>query len=189
MTDITLPASSRKPARGGTPALRPDEEPDTDRLVRLVELLFFAYRDFTSDPDQMLSAIGFGRAHHRVLHFVARNPGLCVADLLSILTITKQSLARVLKQLVDEGYILQQRNEQDRRERLLFPTEKGRSLATSLARPQLERISRALAAAGPGGELHAERFLFSMLNADEQVQVARIVRRQVGARQGPEDGA
>ena len=79
----------------------------TEPVWDIIELLFFAYRDFVGDPDEVLLKLGFGRAHHRVLHFVNRNPGMKVADLLEILNITKQSLGRVLKQLVDEGYVLQ----------------------------------------------------------------------------------
>ena len=98
------------------------------KLLEFAELLFFAYRDFTRDPDAILKDFSFGRAHHRVLHFVNRHSGLRVADLLDILTITKQSLSRVLKQLIDQGYIVQQAGSADRRERLLFPTERGRAL-------------------------------------------------------------
>src|SRR5262249_22242521 len=86
----------------------------------IIELLFFAYRDFVGDPDEVLLKLGFGRAHHRVLHFVNRNPGMKVADLLEILNITKQSLGRVLKQLVDQGYVVQKEGAQDRRQRLLY---------------------------------------------------------------------
>src|SRR5271169_5003665 len=89
----------------------------------LIELLFFAYRDFVGDPDEVLAKLGFGRAHHRVIHFVNRHPGIRVADLLDILKITKQSLGRVLKQLVDTGFIEQLQGPQDRRQRLLYPTE------------------------------------------------------------------
>ena len=110
----------------------------------IIELLFFAYRDFVGDPDDVLAKLGFGRAHHRVLHFVNRNPGMKVADLLDILRITKQSLGRVLKQLVDEGYVLQKEGERDRRQRLLYVTEKGEALAMRLAQLQTERIARAL---------------------------------------------
>ena len=78
----------------------------------LIELLFFAYRDFVGDPDEVLAKLGFGRAHHRVLHFVNRNPGMKVAELLDVLKITKQSLGRVLKQLIDEGYMVQTRRRQ-----------------------------------------------------------------------------
>src|SRR6202171_3791855 len=85
----------------------------------IIELLFFAYRDFVGDADDVLEAFGFGRAHHRVMHFVHRYPGLKVADLLDVLRITKQSLGRVLKQLLDEGYIVQKTGNNDRRQRLL----------------------------------------------------------------------
>ena len=106
--------------------------------------MFFAYRDFTSDPDQILADYGFGRAHHRVLHFVNRRPGLTVAELLDVLKITKQSLARVLKQLIDTGHIVQVQGPRDRRQRELYPTAKGRALALALARPQSRRIHDAL---------------------------------------------
>src|SRR6202165_5603713 len=104
------------------PAVRAGEgEPIWD----LIELLFFAYRDFVSEPDDVLRNFGFGRAHHRVLHFVNRHPGMKVAELLDVLKITKQSLGRVLKELVDQGYVLQKEGENDRRQRLLFVTPKG----------------------------------------------------------------
>src|ERR1700691_5739700 len=109
----------------------------------LIELLFFAYRDFVGDPDQVLERLRFGRAHHRGLHFVNRNPGMKVAELLDILKITKQSLGRVLKQLIDEGYV-EQKAGADRRQRLLFVTPKGEALATRLATLQGGRIERAL---------------------------------------------
>src|SRR5262245_59843356 len=95
----------------------------------IIELLFFAYRDFVGDPDEVLLMLGFGRAHHRVLHFVNRNPGIKVADLLEILNITKQSLGRVLKQLIDQGYVSQKEGAHDRRQRLLYVTPKGETLA------------------------------------------------------------
>ena len=101
----------------------------------IIELLFFAYRDFVGDADHELEAFGFGRAHHRVLHFVHRYPGLKVADLLDVLRITKQSLGRVLKQLLDEGYIVQKTGNNDRRQRLLYATPKGEALVAKLAGP------------------------------------------------------
>ncbi|MGI9386373.1 MAG: MarR family winged helix-turn-helix transcriptional regulator [Methyloligellaceae bacterium] len=145
--------------------------------MRFAELLFFAYRDFTSDPDAILADIGYGRAHHRVLHFVNRQPGLRVADLLKILKITKQSLGRVLKQLIDDGYIRQQAGESDRRERLLFSTEKGVDLAAHLARPQLERISHAINAADGEEKKTIQRFLRHMISEDERLYVADLVIR------------
>src|SRR5215813_586417 len=114
----------------------------------LIELLFFAYRDFVGDADEVLAKFGFGRAHHRVLHFVNRNPGMKVADLLNVLRITKQSLGRVLKLLVDEGYVIQKEGANDRRQRLLYVTAKGEALAMKLATLQTERIARALAERG-----------------------------------------
>ncbi|MBO3760986.1 MarR family transcriptional regulator [Ciceribacter sp. L1K22] len=109
-----------------------------------IESLFFAYRDFISDPDAILSKIGFGRAHHRVVYFVSRRPGMTVADLLAILQITKQSLARVLKELIDSGYIRQMAGPADRRQRRLYPTLAGRELALALSEPQSRRIAQAL---------------------------------------------
>ena len=108
-----------------------------------IEAFFFAYRDFVSDPDRLLSAYEFGRAHHRVLFFVNRQPGLSVAELLETLKITKQSLGRVLRQLIKAGYIIQNEGKNDRRKRQLFPTFKGRELILKLSGPQSERITRA----------------------------------------------
>jgi DNA-binding MarR family transcriptional regulator len=116
---------------------------DGDIDFEIIELLFFAYRDFISDPDAILEKSGFGRAHHRVVHFVNRDPGMTVADLLDTLKITKQSLARVLKQLIDSGYITQREGPDDRRQRRLYPTKAGRQLALALARPQSRRIAEA----------------------------------------------
>src|SRR5579862_4255479 len=109
----------------------------TDEEVRQgIELLFFAYRDFTAEPDAILERYGFGRAHHRVVHFVGRRPQMTVGDLLLILRITKQSLNRVLGQLVRQGFIVQHRGSQDRRQRLLELTEKGSELERQLSAPQ-----------------------------------------------------
>src|ERR1700728_5285888 len=124
-----------------------DEPPATapEPYWDLIELLFFAYRDFVGDPDEVLMRLGFGRAHHRVLHFVNRNPGMKVADLLDVLKITKQTLGRVLKQLIDESYIVQREGANDRRQRLLYVTPKGEALAMQLAGLQTTRIAGVLA--------------------------------------------
>ncbi len=143
----------------------------------IIELLFFAYRDFVGDPDEVLSKLGFGRAHHRVLHFVNRNPGMKVAELLEILNITKQSLGRVLKQLVDEGYVLQKEGAQDRRQRLLYVTPKGEALALKLALLQTERIARAFAELGLGAHDAARRFLTAMIDANERAGILRLIDR------------
>ncbi len=156
------------------PAERPAEGPTEDNLHSFAELLFFAYRDFTGDPDAILKDFGFGRAHHRVLHFVKRHSGLRVADLLDILNITKQSLSRVLKQLIDQGYITQKAGASDRRERLLYPTESGKALAARLAAPQMVRLRAALEAAGPEGEPAIRRFLETMINAEDRPKVSAI---------------
>lgn len=110
----------------------------------MIELLFFAYRDFISDPDAILAKIGMGRAHHRVVYFVCRQPGMMVTDLLDTLQITKQSLARVLKQLIESGYIRQMAGAKDRRQRRLYPTLAGRELALALSEPQSRRIAQAM---------------------------------------------
>ncbi|MBN9243582.1 MAG: MarR family transcriptional regulator [Mesorhizobium sp.] len=142
----------------------------------LIELVFFAYRDFTSDPDQILADYGFGRAHHRVLHFVNRRPGLTVAELLDVLKITKQSLARVLKQLIDTGHIVQVQGPRDRRQRELYPTAKGRSLALALARPQSRRIAAALQDAGIADRSSVEHFLKAMVNPELRAQIDILPR-------------
>ena len=130
--------------------------------IELIELLFFAYRDFVGDPDRILEAQGFGRAHHRVLYFVNRSPSMSVAELLDILAITKQSLARVLKQLIESGYIVQKTGEHDRRQRLLFPTEAGRALIRKLSAPQSRRISSALRELKAGDRRAIAEFLSGM---------------------------
>ncbi|MDO9413688.1 MAG: MarR family transcriptional regulator [Pseudolabrys sp.] len=148
-----------------------------DAAWDIIELLFFAYRDFVGDPDEVLLKYAFGRAHHRVLHFVNRNPGMKVADLLDILNITKQSLGRVLKQLVDQGFILQKEGEQDRRQRLLYATPKGEALSYKLAQLQTERINRAFAELGPGAHDAARRFLTAMIDSDNREGVLRQIAR------------
>ena len=165
MTDVNV--SVAKAAQG----------PQTEPIWDVIELLFFAYRDFVGDPDEVLSKFGFGRAHHRVLHFVNRNPGMKVAELLDILRITKQSLGRVLKQLIDQGYVLQREGAQDRRQRLLFVTPKGETLALKLAMLQTERIKRAFAELGPGAHEAAQRFLAAMIDAENRNSVIERVMR------------
>jgi DNA-binding MarR family transcriptional regulator len=149
-----------------------------ESVVDLIELLFFAYRDFISDPDAILAKSKFGRAHHRVLHFVDRNPGLTVADLLDILKITKQSLARVLKELVDSGFIEQRTGVEDRRQRLLYATPAGQALSAGLSAPQERRIKAALAPLGPEARAIVTAFLFGMINAPERAKAARLVDAQ-----------
>src|SRR5277367_3675411 len=179
MADISLttPSKSRSNA-GAAEATAAAREPCWD----LIELLFFAYRDFVSDPDQPLDKLGFGRAHHRVLHFVNRNPGMKVAELLDVLKITKQSLGRVLKQLIDEGYVVQKEGANDRRQRLLYVSPKGEALAMQLAGLQAVRIQRVLADLGPGAREAARRFLAGMIDAKDRDHVLRLIAHADGAR-------
>jgi DNA-binding MarR family transcriptional regulator len=175
-----------------TPPTSPDsrdpETPPTAPLAGnlrwdIIELLFFAYRDFVGDADHELEAFGFGRAHHRVLHFVHRYPGLKVADLLDVLRITKQSLGRVLKQLLDEGYIVQKTGNNDRRQRLLYATPKGEALVGRLAGLQTSRINHALEAIGPDDADTVRRFLRAMIDRDDPDKVLETIFRTSTAKE------
>jgi DNA-binding MarR family transcriptional regulator len=149
---------------------------DTDGAV-LVEMLFFAYRDFVADADDMLASLGFGRAHHRVLHFVGRGPGMTVAQLLDTLRITKQSLSRVLKELVEKGYIYQKEGPEDRRQRLLYLTTEGDALWTKLITPQIARFREAVRHLGEkDGQLYRE-LLLQLINANNREAVQQWVER------------
>jgi DNA-binding MarR family transcriptional regulator len=141
----------------------------------LIELFFFAYRDFVSDPDRILADYGFGRAHHRVLHFVDRQPGLTIAELLDILRITKQSLNRVLKELIEKDFVESRTGTADRRQRLLYATAKGHDLALKLANLQTRRIMRALASLDGDAKAMATRYLLAMIDADDRDHVEQIV--------------
>ena len=178
MADITISSLADRLASAAAESRIDSTEPIWD----LIELLFFAYRDFVSDPDDVLAKFKFGRAHHRVLHFVNRHPGMKVAELLDVLKITKQSLGRVLKQLVDEGYVVQKEGENDRRQRLLYVTPKGEALAMRLAGLQTERIARALAEIGPNAHESARRFLIAMIDSDGRDGVQKLIARADRAR-------
>jgi DNA-binding MarR family transcriptional regulator len=141
----------------------------------LIELFFFAYRDFVSDPDRILADFSFGRAHHRVLHFVDRQPGLTIAELLDILRITKQSLNRVLKELIEKGFIESRTGTLDRRQRLLFATDQGHELALRMAKLQTRRIMRALSEGPDDLKGAASRFLLAMIDASDRAHVRRLV--------------
>jgi len=147
-----------------------------EHLVELVELLFFAYRDFTGDPDHILGKIGFGRAHHRVIHFVGRNPGMRVAELLDILKITKQSLGRVLRELIEQAYVVQEEGSLDRRQRLLYLTPRGEDLHRQLIAPQLSRLERALARS-EGNEKSFRDTLLAMIDPEGREQLRTLLAR------------
>jgi DNA-binding MarR family transcriptional regulator len=133
-----------------------------------IELLFFAYRAFTSDPDRILARFNFGRAHHRALYFVSRRPGMTVAELIAILGITKQSLSRVLRQLIDSGHIRQMAGRSDRRQRRLYPTKAGHALILELSQPQSRRIDEALKACGLDNDRPVACFMRAMLDPQER---------------------
>jgi DNA-binding MarR family transcriptional regulator len=152
--------------------------PPAEPVWDIIELLFFAYRDFVGDADHVLEAFGFGRAHHRVLHFVRRYPGLKVADLLDVLRITKQSLGRVLKQLIDEDYIVQRAGDHDKRQRLLFATPKGDALVVRLANLQTDRIARALRDFDAAQADSVRRFLRNMIDDEDPDKVLQIIMSQ-----------
>jgi DNA-binding MarR family transcriptional regulator len=156
---------------------------EVDLRWDIIELLFFAYRDFVGDADHELEVFGFGRAHHRVMHFVYRYPGLKVADLLDVLRITKQSLGRVLKQLLDEGYLVQKTGNNDRRQRLLYATSKGEALVAKLAGLQTTRINRALEEIGPANAETVRGFLRAMIDHDDPDKVLQTIFNAPGARE------
>ncbi|MDP6389934.1 MAG: MarR family transcriptional regulator [Alphaproteobacteria bacterium] len=160
MTDITSQAKM-PPRPHANPLFLRDEE-----LRQGIEMLFYAYRDFTSEPDTILAKYKFGRAHHRVIYFVGRYPGMAVSDLLNILKITKQSLSRVLGQLVREEFISQRQGTRDRRQRLLELTEKGRELERQLTQNQRERIARAYREAGADAVEGFRKVMLGVMSSD-----------------------
>ena len=156
---------------------------DDEAIEPAMALLFFAYRDFVSDPDKVLEAyrIGnttLGRAHHRVIHFVGRNPGITVAELLKILRITKQSLARVLRQLVDEGFIEQRKGKTDGRQRHLHLTEKGIGFELALSSPQKARFRKAFEQLGPDAARQFRDMLLALVDEDERELVLSTIRSE-----------
>jgi DNA-binding MarR family transcriptional regulator len=155
-----------------------------DEIIReSIELLFFAYRDFTSDPDEILGRDGLGRAHHRVIHFVGRNPGITVAELLGILRITKQSLARVLKQLVKLGHIKQQTGTNDRRQRLLYLTAAGIAFEQQLSAAQRARVARAFESAGPEA---VEGYIKVLMGLIDEKEREAVLKRTSSRRDAPD---
>jgi DNA-binding MarR family transcriptional regulator len=151
-----------------------------EELRQAIELLYYGYRDFTAEPDAMLARHGFGRAHHRVIYFVGRHPQMSVSDLLAILRITKQSLSRVLSQLVRQGFIRQSPGSRDRRRRLLELTEKGVELERQLSENQRQRIARAFREAGAQAVDGFRKVMFGIISSDEDRK--RIGRRGEGSR-------
>jgi DNA-binding MarR family transcriptional regulator len=158
--------------KGNTGVAHSFNKAELEGLRQSIELLFFAYRDFTAEPDEILSRFGFGRAHHRVIYFVGRNPGMTVSQLLDILQITKQSLARVLRQLVDEGFIEQRLDQKDGRRRLLYLLDKGSEIEILLTTRQAERISTAFDQAGDDVAGIFKDVLRAMINEKDRGRVS-----------------
>ncbi len=149
-----------------------------ETLKRGIELLFYAYRDFTKEADSILSEIGLGRAHHRVIYFVGKYSGMTVSDLLSILLITKQSLSRVLSHLISEGYVQQQVGETDKRQRLLFLTSKGVELEARLTDIQCKRFANAYLQSGASDVAGFEQVLNALL--DKQIANHKKSKNEYG---------
>jgi DNA-binding MarR family transcriptional regulator len=142
-----------------------------DQLRQGIELIFFAYRGFTADPDRILEEMGYGRAHHRAVHFINRRPGLTVNELLEILGVTKQSLNRVLRQLVEDGLVESRIGRTDRRQRNLHLTEKGRVLEQELSAAQRRRMRAAFSSAGPDAVVGFRKVLEGMIDPELRERV------------------
>jgi len=145
------------------------------KLREGAELMFFGYRSFTQDPDLILTERGYGRAHHRALHFIGRQPGVSVAGLLEILGVTKQSLARVLKPLIDDGLVEQRIGETDRRQRLLYLTQVGVTFEERLSAPQRARLTRAFREAGPEAVAGFRQVMELMMEAEERKKALALI--------------
>jgi DNA-binding MarR family transcriptional regulator len=148
-----------------------------EELRQGIELLFFAYRDFTADPDAILETWGFGRAHHRVLHFLARNPGITVGDLLTLLRITKQSLNRVLRALIGRNLVVLKPGTRDRRHRHLSLTDAGVALEGALSAPQRQRMAHAFRDAGPEAVAGFRRVLSALIDPAQREAVLNAINR------------
>jgi len=165
----------------GAPALNRSDQLlflTDEQLRQGIELLFFAYRDFTGDPDAVLSERGYGRAHHRAIHFIKRRPDITIAGLLEILGVTKQSLNRVLRQLVDDGLVVSTTGTADRRQRHLRLSPAGEELERQLSAPQRARLRRAYSEAGPEAVAGFRRVLESMINEAGREAVLSLVGQE-----------
>ena len=151
-----------------------------EQLLQGIELMFFAYRGFTSDPDRILEDYGYGRAHHRAIHFINRRAGLTVNDLISILGVTKQSLNRVLRQLVNDGLVDSRVGTQDKRQRNLYLTEAGKALESKLSVAQQARVRQAYAAAGPEAVQGFRAVLENMIDEGQESHILAL--RKEGGR-------
>lgn len=155
----------------------------TDEQLRQgIEMMFFAYRGFTAYPDRILATHGYGRAHHRAIHFIGRKPGLTVSELLDILGVTKQSLNRVLRELVDNGLVESRIGKKDRRQRNLYLTAEGQGLEKELSNAQRQKMRRAYSAAGPEAVQGFRTVLNAMFEPEAATQIQALLN-------GGDDGA
>ncbi|WP_300033342.1 MarR family transcriptional regulator [uncultured Roseobacter sp.] len=147
----------------------------TDEQLRQgIEAMFFAYRGFTADPDRILSDMAYGRAHHRAVHFINRAPGTTVNNLLNILGVTKQSLNRVLRTLIEDGLVESRVGKADKRERHLYLTEEGRALEQTLSDAQRARMRMAFRDAGPDAVAGFRRVLEAMMDKEMRFAYTRL---------------
>ena len=156
----------REPGPGGESLLFLTDE----QLRKGIEAMFFAYRGFTADPDRILDGMHYGRAHHRALHFIHRSPGTTVNNLLNILGVTKQSLNRVLRGLIEDGLVDSRVGKEDKRERHLFLTERGAELERALSDAQRARMRAAYRAAGPAAVQGFRQVLEAMMDPEMKRQ-------------------
>ncbi|MCC1491945.1 MarR family transcriptional regulator [Cognatishimia sp. F0-27] len=163
--DRRLEPRMRAPASGETLLYLTDEQ-----LRQGAEAMFFAYRGFTADPDRILATLSYGRAHHRALHFINGAPGTTVNNLLATLGVTKQSLNRVLRTLIEDGLVESRVGRVDKRERHLFLTEEGKALERELGDAQRARMRAAYKQAGPEAVAGFRRVLEAMMDPDMRRQ-------------------
>ncbi len=155
-----------------------DDLDEEELFLKSTELLYFAYRDYIAWPDAELQKYGFGRAHHRVLFFVRQNPSMTVAELLNVLNITKQSLSRVLSALIDKGYIIQEIGPNDRRQRLLNLTTKGKALLESVSEHQKEQMLKACRDAGLENAEGFWKVLMSLIKPENRDEILQLVFKE-----------
>ncbi|MCA0939052.1 MarR family transcriptional regulator [Yangia mangrovi] len=147
----------------------------TDEQLRQgIEAMFFAYRGFTADPDRILQGLSYGRAHHRAIHFIHCAPGTTVNNLLNILGVTKQSLNRVLRTLVEDGLVESRIGRADKRERHLYLTEAGDALEKQLSDAQRARMRSAYRQVGPEAVAGFKQVLEAMMDPEMQRQYQRL---------------
>jgi DNA-binding MarR family transcriptional regulator len=145
-----------------------------EHLRKGIEAMFFAYRGFTADPDRILEEQAYGRAHHRAIHFINRSPGTTVNNLLSILGVTKQSLNRVLRTLIEDGLVESRVGARDKRERHMYLTETGQELERKLSEAQRTRMRAAFRIAGPEAVSGFRQVLEAMMDVDMQRHFSRL---------------